>query len=120
MFILSNNWYYFAYIVSLLFGDFKAKVTIIRAEYKDPKETTMHFIVKEWSLLKVVNFVEIIQSRQGIIQGIMPSAVRGIAYMNGFVEKVMESAKTYGKSPYFGHFKTGAEGRVKYLNVILI
>ena len=64
------------------------------------------------SLLQAANFVETIQSRQGIVI----SAPEEIAYINGFVdkEKLMESADRYGKSPYGAHLKAVAEGKVKY------
>ena len=64
------------------------------------------------SLLQAVEFVEMIQSRQGIAI----SAPEEIAYINGFIgkEKLLESAAAYGKSPYGVHLKAVAEGRVKY------
>lgn len=64
------------------------------------------------SLLQAANFVETIQSRQGIVI----SAPEEIAYINGFVDKdrLMNAAKTYGKSPYGEHLKAVAEGKVKY------
>ncbi len=64
------------------------------------------------SLLQASNFVETIQSRQGIVI----SAPEEIAYINGFInrDKLMESAKLYGKSPYGKHLKAVAEGKVKY------
>jgi len=64
------------------------------------------------SLLQAANFVEMIQSRQGITI----SAPEEIAYINGFIgkEKLLESANAYGKSPYGEHLKAVAEGRVKY------
>lgn len=64
------------------------------------------------SLLQAANFVEMIQSRQGITI----SAPEEIAFINGFIDrnKLMESAKTYGKSPYGEHLKAVAEGKVKY------
>lgn len=64
------------------------------------------------SLLQAANFVETIQSRQGIVI----SAPEEIAYINGFIDrkKLMESAKLYGKSPYGKHLKAVAEGKVKY------
>ena len=39
-----------------------------------------------------------------------------IAYINDFVdkEKLSESAKAYGMSPYGEHLKAVAEGRVRY------
>lgn len=64
------------------------------------------------SLLQAANFVETIQSRQGIVI----SAPEEIAYINGFIdkEKLKESAALYGKSPYGEHLKAVAEGRVRY------
>lgn len=64
------------------------------------------------SLLQAANFVEMVQNRQGITI----SAPEEIAFINGFIdrEKLMESAKSYGKSPYGEHLKAVAEGRVKY------
>jgi glucose-1-phosphate thymidylyltransferase len=64
------------------------------------------------SLLQAAEFVEMIQSRQGITV----SAPEEIAFINGFIgkEKLLESAKAYGKSPYGEHLKAVAEGRVKY------
>lgn len=64
------------------------------------------------SLLQAANFVETIQSRQGIVI----SAPEEIAYLNGFIdkEKLAESAMAYGKSPYGEHLKAVAEGRVRY------
>lgn len=64
------------------------------------------------SLLQAANFVETIQSRQGIVI----SAPEEIAYINGFVDKdkLLESANRYGKSPYGAHLKAVAEGKVRY------
>jgi len=64
------------------------------------------------SLLQAANFVETIQSRQGIVI----SAPEEIAFINGFInkEKLKESAALYGKSPYGEHLKAVAEGRVRY------
>ena len=64
------------------------------------------------SLLQAASFVEMIQSRQGITI----SAPEEIAYINGFIDKdrLMESAKAYGKSPYGAHLKAVADGKVKY------
>ena len=63
-------------------------------------------------LLDAANFVEMVQSRQGITIG----APEEIAFINGFIdrEKLMESAKAYGKSPYGEHLKAVAEGEVRY------
>lgn len=64
------------------------------------------------SLLQAANFVETLQSRQGIVI----SAPEEIAYINGFIdkEKLMESAERYGKSPYGAHLKAVADGKVRY------
>ena len=64
------------------------------------------------SLLQASNFVEMIQTRQGV----MISAPEEVAFVNGFIdrERLMESAKAYGKSPYGEHLKAVAEGRFRY------
>ena len=64
------------------------------------------------SLLQAANFVEMIQSRQGITI----SAPEENAYINGFIEKekLLESAKAYGKSLYGEYLKAVAEGKVNY------
>ena len=64
------------------------------------------------SLLQAANFVETVQSRQGIVI----SSPEEIAYINGFIniEKLAESAKIYGKSPYGEHLKAVAEGKIRY------
>ena len=64
------------------------------------------------ALLQASNYVEMIQSRQGITI----SAPEEIAFINGFIgrEKLLESAKAYGKSPYGEHLKAVAEGRIRY------
>lgn len=64
------------------------------------------------SLLQASEFVEMIQSRQGITI----SAPEEIAYINGFIEKdrLIEAAEAYGKSPYGEHLKAVAEGKVWY------
>ena len=64
------------------------------------------------SLLAAANFVEMIQTRQGITI----SAPEEIAYINGFIDKqkLMDAAKLYGKSPYGAHLKSVAEGKVRY------
>ncbi len=64
------------------------------------------------SLLQAANFVEMVQTRQGITI----SAPEEIAYINGFVDKakLLKSAESYGKSPYGEHLKAVAEGKVKY------
>ena len=64
------------------------------------------------SLLQAANFVETVQSRQGVVI----SALEEIAYINGFIDKdkLAECAKDYGKSPYGEHLKAVAEGKVRY------
>lgn len=64
------------------------------------------------SLLQAANFVETIESRQGITI----SAPEEIAFINGWIDsaKLLESAKLYGKSPYGEHLRSVAEGRVRY------
>ena len=64
------------------------------------------------SLLQAANFVETIQSRQGI----EISAPEEISFFNGFIdrEQLIEAAKAYGKSPYGEHLKAVAERRVRY------
>ena len=64
------------------------------------------------SLLQAANFVETIQSRQGIVI----SAPEEIAFINHWVDKndLLMSAEYYGKSPYGAHLKAVAQGRVRY------
>ena len=64
------------------------------------------------SLLQAANFVETVQSRQGVVI----SAPEEIAYINGFIDKdkLVESAKAYGKSLYGEHLRAVVDGRVKY------
>ena len=64
------------------------------------------------SLLSAANFVETIESRQGITI----SAPEEIAFLNKWIDKetLLESAKAYGKSPYGAHLKSVAEGKIKY------
>lgn len=64
------------------------------------------------SLLQAANFVETIQSRQGIVI----SAPEEIGFINGWIDKdeLMKSAEMYGKSPYGAHLKAVAEGKVRY------
>lgn len=64
------------------------------------------------SLLAAANFVEMIQVRQGITI----SALEEIAFINEWIdkEKLLQSSKIYGKSPYGEHLKSVAEGRVRH------
>ena len=64
------------------------------------------------SLLQAANFVETIESRQGITI----SAPEEIAFINGWItsNQLLASAKLYGKSPYGEHLRSVAEGKVRY------
>lgn len=64
------------------------------------------------SLLDAANFVEMIQSKQGITI----SAPEEIAFINGWIDmpRLLKSAEAYGKSPYGAHLRAVAEGKVKY------
>ena len=64
------------------------------------------------SLLQAANFVETIQSRQGIVI----SAPEEIAFINRWIdqESLLKSAETYGRNPYGAHLKAVADGRVRY------
>ena len=64
------------------------------------------------SLIEASDFVQMIEKRQSI----QISAIEEIAYKNGWIdrEKLLESAKRYGKSPYGEHLKRVAEGKIQY------
>ena len=64
------------------------------------------------SLLEASDFVACVEKRQGV----KISAIEEIAYINGWIdkEKLMESAKKYGKSTYGQHLMRVAEGKVRY------
>jgi glucose-1-phosphate thymidylyltransferase len=64
------------------------------------------------SLVEAADFVRMIEQRQSI----KISAPEEIAYRNGWItrEKLLASAKRYGKSPYGHHLKAVAEGKVRY------
>lgn len=64
------------------------------------------------SLVEAADFVQMISKRQGITI----SAPEEIAFTNGWIdeEKLKESAKKYGKSPYGTHLKAVAERKVRY------
>lgn len=64
------------------------------------------------SLLEASNFVETIQGRQGVVI----SAPEEIAFINKWIDKdkLLESAASYGKSPYGEHLKVVAEGKIRY------
>ena len=64
------------------------------------------------SLTDAASFVQMVQKRQSVVI----SAPEEIAYKNGWInrEKLLESAKRYGKSPYGEHLKNVAEGKLRY------
>ena len=64
------------------------------------------------SLLDAASFVKTISQRQGIVI----SALEEISYLKGWItkDKLVESAKKYGKSPYGQHLLKVADGRIKY------
>ena len=41
------DYFYGAYIIPMMTGEFEAKVTLMCAEYEDPEETIIKFIVEE-------------------------------------------------------------------------
>lgn len=61
------------------------------------------------SLVEATDFVRMVQNRQGIVI----SAPEEIAYKNQWIEKerLLESAKKFGKSPYGNHLKNVADGK---------
>lgn len=62
------------------------------------------------ALAEATEFVRVIEKRQGI----KISAIEEIAYKNGWIdrEKLIESAKKYGKSPYGEHLQRVADGKL--------
>ena len=64
------------------------------------------------ALSEATEYVKVVENRQGV----MISAVEEIAYLNGWIskEKLLESAKKYGKSPYGEHLKRVADGKYLY------
>lgn len=64
------------------------------------------------SLTEASEFVKVLETRQGV----KISAVEEIAYHNDWItkEKLLESAKKYGKSAYGAHLKTVADGKILY------
>ncbi len=64
------------------------------------------------SLVDAADFVRMVEQRQGITI----SAPEEIAFRNNWIskEKLLESAKRYGKSPYGKHLRAVAEGKVRY------
>ena len=64
------------------------------------------------SLVDASNYVKMVEERQGV----SISAPEEIAYIHGWIskDKLLESAKHYGKSPYGQHLKSVAEGKLRY------
>lgn len=64
------------------------------------------------ALADASEFVRVIENRQGI----MLSAIEEIAYKNGWIDKnkLIESAKLYGKSSYGKHLMQVADGKILY------
>ncbi len=64
------------------------------------------------SLSDASEFVRVIETRQGI----QIAALEEIAYINGWItrEKLLDAAKTYGKSNYGIHLMKVAEGKILY------
>ena len=64
------------------------------------------------ALADATEFVRVIENRQGI----KISAIEEIGYINGWItkEKLLESAKLYGKSDYGKHPLSVAEGKIMY------
>lgn len=64
------------------------------------------------SLLDASDYVRMVELRQGI----MISAPEEIAYKHGWIDeqKLLKSAKKYGKSPYGTYLKNVIDGKVKY------
>lgn len=64
------------------------------------------------SLTEASEFVKVLETRQGV----KISAVEEIAYHNGWItkDKLLETAKKYGKSSYGAHLKTVADGKILY------
>lgn len=64
------------------------------------------------TLVEAAEFVQVIENRQGI----MISAPEEIAYRNGWIteQALLQSADTYGKSPYGEHLRRVADGKIQY------
>ncbi len=64
------------------------------------------------SLVDAADFVRMVEKRQGI----KISAPEEIAYKYGWIdkEKLLESARRYGKSPYGQHLKQVADNKIRY------
>lgn len=64
------------------------------------------------SLLEAAEFVSLLEKRQGI----KIAAIEEIAYTNGWIsqDKLLKSARKYGKSPYGQHLMNVVEGKIRY------
>lgn len=64
------------------------------------------------ALADATEFVKVIENRQGI----KIAAIEEIAYKNDWIDrdKLIESARAYGKSTYGRHLQQVAEGRIRY------
>ena len=64
------------------------------------------------TLLQAANFVETIESRQGITI----SAPEEIAFINGWIDvsRLRQTAEMYGNSPYGAHLRKVAQGKLWY------
>ena len=64
------------------------------------------------SLIEAGVFVQTIQNRQGVVL----AALEEVAYHSGWIDKnkLIESAKKYGKSPYGEHLQRVADGKYVY------
>lgn len=64
------------------------------------------------SLLDAAEFVEMVQSRQGI----QISAPEEIGYIKGWIDRdmLLRAAASYGKSPYGDHLRLVANGKILY------
>ncbi len=64
------------------------------------------------ALAEATEFVKVVENRQGV----QISAIEEIAFMQGWIsrEELLDSAEMYGKSPYGGHLRKVAEGKILY------
>ena len=64
------------------------------------------------SLIEASYFVKTVQERQGVVI----SAPEEIAYYEKWItkEQLLETANTYGKSPYGAHLKLVAEDKIMF------
>ncbi len=70
------------------------------------------------SLLEAAEFIHMIEKRQGI----KISAPEEIAYRNGWIsaDRLIESAKAYGKSPYGEHLRKVANNEIRELYIYIL